>query len=195
MRNPHNRLKIWLGKTWLKLNGWRLEGELPAARQFVMIGAPHTTNWDLAYMLAISYALGFKPFWLGKQSLFRGPMGPLMRWTGGVAIDRSKHANVVDQIVARFAQSPDFILAVSPEGTRGSISRWKTGFYHMALGAKVPIQLGFLDYKRKVGGLGLQLIPSGDIAKDFEIIRAFYTPISGRYPEQFDPAAIQVSNA
>jgi 1-acyl-sn-glycerol-3-phosphate acyltransferase len=111
-------------------------------------------------------------------------MGPVMRWLGGVPIDRSARNGVVEQAVERFRSSEKLALAVPPEGTRGKAPHWKTGFYHIARGAGVPIVFGYLDYGRKVAGLGPAFVPTGNLDADFEVFRAFYSKVQARYPEK-----------
>lgn len=149
----------------------------------VLIASPHTSNWDLPHMLAFGFELGLRPAWLGKREMFRGPAGPFFRWLGGIPVDRSKRANLVEQAVALFERPGPLVLVVPPSGTRGRVEYWRSGFYHIARGAGVPIVCSFLDYGRGVGGIGPIVEPSGDIRADMETIRAFYGGILGRYPE------------
>ena len=174
----------------LKLCGWRVEGALPPLSKFVLIAAPHTSNWDFPLMLAAAFVYRVKLYWLGKHTLFRGPFGVLFRWLGGIPIDRRAAQDLVAQAVAQFAQAEHFVLAVPPEGTRQKVRRWKTGFYYIALGAGVPVVLGFLDYRRKVAGFGPTLMPTGDLTADLHSIRAFYANVTGKYPAQFGEAAL-----
>lgn len=171
----------WL---WLKIAGWRLvRGELPSEHRFVLIAAPHTSNWDLPIMLYAALLFRVKLYWMGKDAIFRPPFGGIARWLGGIPIDRSKANNLVAQSVELFRGRPSLVLVVPPEGTRQKVRHWKTGFYYIALGAGVPIVMGFLDYKRKLAGFGPSLTPTGDIAADMLKIRAFYSGITGKYPD------------
>ena len=173
---------------FLRLTGWQVQGALPPeARKSVLIAAPHTSNWDLPYTLMLAFALRLNVYWIGKASLFRGPFGPVMRWLGGIAVDRSRSRNLVSASAAAIvaAEGPTQ-LVVPPEGTRGKTRHWKTGFYYIALEARVPIVLAFVDYERKVGGLGPLFTPSGDVDVDMAEIKRFYAPIKGRRPTQFD---------
>lgn len=163
----------------LRLGGWQLKGELPPANKFVMIAAPHTSNWDLPVMLAVAFAFGVRLAWLGKHTLFRGPFGYFFRWLGGLPVDRSAAHDVVAQSIALFQQRDQLMLAVAPEGTRKKVRYWKTGFYHIASGAGVPIVTGFIDYRRKETGVGPTLQPTGQLAADLQIIQAFYAGITG----------------
>lgn len=171
----------WLALSLLAIFGWRRSGKLPDSPKCVMIAAPHTSNWDLPVMLVIAFAFGARVFWMGKHTLFRPPFGTFFRWLGGVPVDRRKSTNVVDQMVEIFRERDSFTLILAPEGTRKRTAYWKTGFYHMAYGAGVPIVLGFLDYQRKLGGMGPVIQPSGDIEADMTVIRDFYADITGKH--------------
>ena len=173
---------------FLRAAGWRVEGALPPqAARSVLIAAPHTSNWDLPYTLMIGLLLGLNLYWMGKASLFRAPFGPVMRWLGGLAVDRSKSNNTVAAAALALSQADGPLqLVVSPEGTRGRVQQWKTGFYFIALEAKVPIVLAYVDYGRKVGGLGPVFEPTGDLDGDMARIKAFYAPIQGKNPKQFE---------
>ncbi|MBB5018581.1 1-acyl-sn-glycerol-3-phosphate acyltransferase [Chitinivorax tropicus] len=173
----------WISIIMLKMTGWRLEGSFPALPKYVMIAAPHTSNWDFPVTLGICFAARAKIYWMGKSSLFRGPMGPIMRWLGGIAVDRSKSNNLVQQIVDVYNQSERLVITIPPEGTRSKVRYWKTGFYHIAVGAQVPIVLAFLDFKKKIGGFGPVFYPTGNIEKDMAEIQAFYKGITGKNPD------------
>ncbi len=175
-------LGAWLGRSFLRLAGWRLEGAPPALPKYVVIAAPHTTNWDLPFMLAIGLSYGVKVSWFGKASLFRPPVGYFSRALGGIRVDRGKGNNQVDQAVRLFSERDQLVLAVPPEGTRGRTRYWRTGFYFIADGAGVPIVLGFLDYARKVGGVGGVIVPTGSIESDMREITAFYSGVTGKHP-------------
>ena len=168
----------------LRAAGWKVEGAPPTVPKFVLIAAPHTSNWDAVLMLLASDVFGVDIEFFIKDAWFRGPLGPIMRRLGGVPIDRSGSHGVVDKAIQRFNESERLILAVPPEGTRGKSPHWRSGFYHIAFGAKVPIVLGYLDYGRKVAGLGPAFTPTGDIEKDFEVFRAFYAGVRGKFPDQ-----------
>jgi 1-acyl-sn-glycerol-3-phosphate acyltransferase len=179
------RIRPALARRFLRLSGWALEGKRPAVRGFVLIAAPHTTNWDLLYFLACAWAFGIRPSWTGKHTLFRGPLGPVMRWLGGIPVDRSRPGGLVGELALVFQREPDLVLTVPPEGTRGRAKFWKSGFYQVALAAQVPIVMGYLDYGRRRGGLGPVLAPGLDLRSDMDAIRAFYVDKRGKYPELF----------
>jgi 1-acyl-sn-glycerol-3-phosphate acyltransferase len=168
----------------LKIFGWRLEGRLPDVDKLVVIAAPHTSNWDLPVLLSLAFALRVKASWLGKNTLFRRPLGFLFRWMGGIPVYRSASNNMVAQSVEMFRNSEKLILTIPPEGTRGKVSHWKTGFYYIALGAEIPISMGFIDYKRKAVGIGPTIYPTGDIEADMEVIRNFYATVTAKYPDK-----------
>ena len=172
---------------FLKLTGWKIVGQLPAdARKSVFIAAPHTSNWDLPYTLMVAFALRLNIYWMGKAQIFRWPFGPLMRWLGGVAVQRENANNLVAASVEALKLSDGPVqLVVPPEGTRSKVRYWKTGFYYIALGAQVPIVMSFMDYGNKVSGLGPTFLPTGDIEADIVAIKAFYAPFKGKNPEQF----------
>jgi 1-acyl-sn-glycerol-3-phosphate acyltransferase len=179
------------GASWafLRASGWRVEGALPPqAARSVLIAAPHTSNWDLPYTLMIGLLLDLNLYWMGKASLFSAPFGPLMRWLGGLAVDRSKSNNTVAAAALALQQADGPLqLVVSPEGTRGRVRQWKTGFYFIALEAKVPIVLAYVDYGRKVGGLGPLFMPTGDVDQDLAEIKRFYAGVQGKNAHQFSP--------
>lgn len=174
-----------VARWFLRLSGWRLEGEKPQERRFVLIAAPHTSNWDLAYLLALAAISDLKISWMGKHVLFRPPLGWLMRRLGGIPIVRHRHGDMVSQMATAFEESESLALVVAVEGTRGYVPHWKSGFYHIARAAGVPIVLGYLDYARRRGGFGPALRVSGDIGRDMDGIRDFYADKVGKYADQF----------
>jgi 1-acyl-sn-glycerol-3-phosphate acyltransferase len=174
-------------RAFLRLTGWRIEGALPeGAPKAVLIAAPHTSNWDLPYTLMTAFYLRLKIYWMGKESIFRWPFGPLMRWLGGISVDRGRSTNLVaaSADAIRVADGP-LQLVVPPEGTRGRTRHWKTGFYFIALQAEVPIILAYMDYPRKLAGLGPVFVPTGDVDADMLKIKQFYAPFKGKRQDQF----------
>ncbi len=166
------------------LTGWKTEGEMPKVNKFVAIMAPHTSAWDLVYGMFAKYIFGMDFSFFGKKEIFKFPFGLFFRALGGIPVDRSANNNLVEQAVKTFNEREHFYLALSPEGTRQYVEKWRTGFYYIALQAKVPILLGYIDFERKVTGLGPLFYPTGDIDKDIEEIKNFYRPIKGRHPEK-----------
>lgn len=173
----------------LKILGWKKEGVLPLEKKYVMIAAPHTSNWDFFYTILIAFAFKLKIFWMGKNTIFKKPFGSLMKWMGGIPVNRSKSNNLVDETIAWFNNNERLIIVIPPEGTRKKTTYWKTGFYHIAYGAGVPILLGYMDYKRKVGGLGPLFHPTGSIDDDMARIRNFYSNVTGKKPDMFNKKA------
>lgn len=171
----------WL---WLHLAGWKLQGAPPRLQKFVVIAYPHTSNWDVPFTIAISMVYRLKIYWMGKSSLFRGPMGPLMKWLGGIPVTLGQSQNLVRQTIDTFDDADELILVIAPEGNRSYVQQWKTGFYHIAAGAGVPIVLGFLDFEKKQGGYLQSFFPSGDVERDIALIQAEYAGIRGKYPDQ-----------
>lgn len=188
-------LRQRIGRGLLRLFGWSVEERLPPVPRYVCIGAPHTTNWDLPVGLAAMLALGIPPRWVGKHTLFRGPLGPVMRALGGVPVNRRVSQDFVSQVVERFREAEErgepFVLVIAPEGTRSHTERWKTGFYHIARQADVPIALGYADYPSRRTGVGGWIEPGGDLEADMEAdmeeIRAFYEGKRGRRPGKQGP--------
>jgi 1-acyl-sn-glycerol-3-phosphate acyltransferase len=180
-----------LSATVLRLSGWRVEGHLPTeAHKCVIIAAPHTSNWDLPYTLMVAFVLNLHIYWMGKWQIFRAPFGGLMHWLGGIAVRRETSNNLVAASAQALVDAEGPVqLIVPPEGTRSKVRYWKTGFYYIALQAKVPIVLAYLDYHRKVGGLGPVFHPTGDIEHDMVTIKQFYAGIRGRNADQFDTQA------
>jgi len=172
----------FLSHIYLKAFGWRIEGNNSLDQRFVMIAAPHTSNWDLPMMLAIVFVFRIKLYWFGKDALFHFPRGAFFRWLGGIAINREKANNMVEQSVKLFAEHEKLVLVIPPEGTRKSVRYWKSGFYHIAHGAQVPIVLGFIDFKRKIAGTGGTFHTTGDVVEDMKLIRLFYAGITGKNP-------------
>jgi 1-acyl-sn-glycerol-3-phosphate acyltransferase len=175
-------------RAFLRLNGWQVRGTLPArATKSVFIAAPHTSNWDLPYTLMSAFCLRLNIHWMGKASLFRWPWGPLMRWLGGIAVDRARSTNLVAAAAAALvAADGPLQLVVPPEGTRDKTRHWKTGFYYIALEAQVPIVLAYMDYEKKLAGLGPLFEPSGDVEADMAEIKRFYAPFKGRRADRFE---------
>ena len=173
---------------FLRATGWKLDGQLPADQpKCVLIAAPHTSNWDLPYTLMVAFALRLNIYWMGKQQLFRGPWGPVMRWLGGIAVDRSQSTNLVSASAAAIrAADGAMCLVVPPEGTRSKTRQWKTGFYWIAHEAGVPIVMAYMDYPRKLSGLGPVFQPTGNVDADMAAIKAWYAPFKGKNWRQFD---------
>ena len=173
---------------FLRLTGWTLTGALPAAHpKCVLIAAPHTSNWDLPYTLMVAFALTLNIHWMGKASLFRWPFGPLMRWLGGIAVNRRQSGNLVAASARALRKADGPVqLVVPPEATRAKTRHWKTGFYWIAHEAQVPIVLAYMDYPRKQSGLGPVFQPTGDVDADMAQIKAWYAQWRGKNASDFD---------
>jgi len=173
-----------IARTILRLAGWRTHVIPPRTSRYVLIGAPHTSNWDAVIILLLMAAEGISIRWMGKDSLFHWPMGVFWRSLGAIPVNRRERTNLVDQVAAKFDEYDELIIGLSPEGTRKKTSRWRTGFYYIALKANVPIVMAYIDYDNKVCGIGPSVKPTGDIEADFTIIRDFYSEIVGKYPDK-----------
>ncbi len=169
----------------LFISGWKLEGEFPSLQKCVIIGAPHTSNWDFFFGMIYKFSYGLKIHFLMKKELFWFPFETLLRWMGGIPVDRKKHNNLVEKLGEWMRNSDSYYLAISPEGTRKAVKVWKRGFYHIARKAGVPIILGYLDYQRKVVGVGPVFYPGNNIERDMMEISAFYAAITAKFPDQF----------
>ena len=176
-----------LSVTVLKLAGWKVDGSLPpGCTKSVFIAAPHTSNWDLPFTLMVAFALRLNIYWMGKEQIFKPPFRALMMWLGGIPVRREKSNNLVAASAQAIVDAKGPLhLVVPPEGTRSRVRYWKTGFYYIALGAKVPIVMAYMDYERKISGLGPVFVPSGDLEADMVAIKAFYAPFKGKNADQF----------
>ena len=163
--------------------GWRITSQAPVEGKYVITGAPHTSNWDFIFFIGATYELGIRPRFMGKHSLFRWPMRRFMLEMGGVPVVRSASHNYVDTMVSAFAAEDDFKLVVAPEGSRSSSGRWRSGFYHIALGAGVPIVPAWVNNQTMRGGLGAPIALTGDYAVDMAKIEAFYAEAMPGHPK------------
>lgn len=183
-------IKYWLGRSWYWLTGWDVIGEVPDAKKFVLIGAPHTSNWDFPYGICATFIFRLKTSWMGKDALFKFPLGVLMRSLGGIAIDRSSHHGVVGQTTEWLKNAEKLVVLIAVDGTRKKTDHWKSGFYWIALEARVPIVCAYLDYSHKRACIGLTFTPTGDVKTDMDRIRDFYDGIRGRKTEQETPVKL-----
>jgi 1-acyl-sn-glycerol-3-phosphate acyltransferase len=163
-------------------SGWRAVGTPPPDGRYVIIAAPHTSNWDFVYFLGLVGELGIDAHFMGKDSLFRWPIGGFMRDMGGIAVNRSGSHDMVAAMVDEFARRDRFALTIAPEGTRSKVGTWRTGFYHIALGAGVPMVIGMMDYGKRTGGLGAAIMPTGDYAADMKQVIEAYRDVTPRHP-------------
>ena len=175
-----------LAAKYLKMRGWQLVGEMPNVKQLVMLAVPHTSNEDGWNAVMGILTLGIDVKLMGKKELFRIPViGPFLKWGGMISIDRHKKGSTLQATLEQFNQQDQLWLALAPEGTRSYTDKWKTGFYHIAVAANVPIALGYCDYKKKEAGVGKIIYPSGDMKKDMREIMAFYKHIVPKNPANF----------
>lgn len=175
-QNGRRRLCTWL----LRRCGWRVRGQFPDVPKLVLIAAPHSSWWDGVWGLLVKVAIGADIAFMGKRELFRGPLGWLLRRLGGIPIERSAAHGVVEQMVAKFAASPKLWLGIAPEGTRKRVAKWKSGFWHIARDAQVPIFPAAFDYATRSIVLGPLFKPSADLDGDLAKLRAWYAPFRGR---------------
>lgn len=181
---PVARAVKWLLLLMYRMRGWKAVGDVPEPRRFILIAAPHTSNWDFVNFLGLTADLKVRAHFMGKLSLFRWPIGGFMKQMGGIPVDRRNASNVVQQMVDEFARRAEFMLTVAPEGTRGKAKKWRTGFYQIAIAAKVPMVVGFMDYGRKTGGLGPLIWPTGDFRADMMKVLETYKSCIPKFPER-----------
>ncbi|MBK8984755.1 MAG: lysophospholipid acyltransferase family protein [Chloroflexi bacterium] len=167
----------------MRLFGWKIEGTVPNTDKMLIIGAPHTSNWDWILVMFTAYALGVRISWMAKHTLFKKPFGGIMRWLGGVAVDRRAKNGTVDQAISSFKEREKLVLCITPEGTRGKVREWRRGFYHIAQGADVPVVVAAFDYGRKSVRFGPTFKPSGDLEADLPIIKSFYDGVVARHQQ------------
>ncbi|MDV3254124.1 MAG: lysophospholipid acyltransferase family protein [Lysobacter sp.] len=180
-RVPRHRLSRWIGRSVLRLGGWRVVGEFPDLPRVVLIGAPHSSNWDGIWGFAAKLALGLDIRILGKHQLFWGPLGPLMRALGIIAINRGAASGVVGQMAQQFRGADRFWLGIAPEGTRKPVARWKTGFWKIAHAAQVPVLPVYFHYPDRVIGIGPPFATSHDMEADLVRLREWYRPWQGKH--------------
>ena len=183
-----NTLLRQFSVSFLRLTGWKIEGKLPAeASKCIFIAAPHTSNWDLPFTLMVAFELRLNIYWMGKASIFRFPFGSVMRWLGGIAVNREQSNNLVAASAQALIEADGSVqLVIPPEGTRSKTRYWKTGFYYIALEANVPILMAYMDYSRKISGIGPLLTPTGNIENDMQIVKDFYAPFKGKNADLFE---------
>ncbi|MEL7542311.1 MAG: lysophospholipid acyltransferase family protein [Pseudomonadota bacterium] len=168
----------------LKVTGWQIAGSIPPVRKLVLIGGPHTSNWDFVMLVLCALHYRAPTNWIGKDALFKPPHGWITRRLGGFAVDRSKANDTVSQVIAEINRRDDMILVITPEGTRGKVTKWKSGFYWIAHGANIPIGIFYADYARRVAGFGPTCEPSGDYEADVVAIKEFMATITPKNPNR-----------
>jgi 1-acyl-sn-glycerol-3-phosphate acyltransferase len=180
-------VKKLVGHTVLWLLGWHVEGGPPEHRKCIVVGHPHTSSWDFPLFVMTMWVMGVQMRWMGKQSLFNGPMGGLFLALGGLPVDRSGGKNTVQAVADLFAERETLMVGIAPSGTRQAGEHWKSGFYHIALAANVPLLLGCIDFKKRVGGFLGVLHLTGNVKTDMDNIRQAYEGIEGRNMERQIP--------
>ena len=188
---PAHPLLRHLGAGVIRLFRYRMVGEPPVAPVSIVVGAPHTSNWDFILTLSIAYASNLDPVWLGKKEMFVGPAGWIFRKMGGVPVDRSDSGGLVDSMIAVVGSGRHVAVLIAPEGRRDKAKYWKSGFRRIALGADLPVTLSFLDGPTRTGGWGPTLKMSGDVVADMDAIRAFYVDKQGVKPGRFTPPLLR----
>ncbi len=178
-------MKKRIAAGFLRLAGWRAEGRTPSATRYVVVAAPHTSNWDLPLLVAFAWLFDVRMRFMMKHTVFVGPAGWLFRRLGGIEIRRHQRGGLVKQMADAFESANELALVIPPEGTRGRVDLWKSGFYHIARKSEVPVVLSFLDYENRVGGFGPEFRLSGNVGEDMDLIRDFYADKVGRHPECF----------
>lgn len=183
-------MKKLIATFWFKVSGWKLAAPVEIinqARPSVMIAAPHTSNWDFVYAIFGFWLMGIDLKYFIKDFYTRSLLGWFFKWTGAIGVDSSKRNNLVEYSVNLLKTNPKMVILVPAEGTRQRVEKWRTGFYHIAIEADVPISLGYLDYKNKIAGVGMVFQPTGNFEADMKIIEDFYKNIIGKYPELYNP--------
>ena len=173
-----------LARIIMRLVGWRVDGGLPDLPKFVLIGAPHTSNWDFVLFLGIVFSLRANVRFMGKAELFRWPVGAFFRYCGGIPVDRSRSQGLVEQMVKASTEADHFILTITPEGTRHEVAAWKRGFYHIATGASLPIVMAKVDGKHKTVHVGQIFYPTGNMEADMRVIQESYAGATGIKPRK-----------
>ena len=194
MQNGTNTTTTAIARAGLaSLGGWRYVGPTPSVSRAVGLAVPHTSNLDGLLLVLLAQSVGLKISWMVKASWLRPPVGWLVGSVGGVGIDRSRAHGMVEQMVDAFAERESFFLVIPPEGTRSRADYWKSGFYHIARGAGVPLLPGFLDYRSKEGGFGEPIELSGNVRADMDVVREFYRDgaAMARYPDKFGPIRLR----
>ncbi|MCK5836349.1 MAG: lysophospholipid acyltransferase family protein [Desulfobacula sp.] len=163
--------------------GWKTRGKMPDLKKFILVAAPHSSNWDFVFFLLVIFKFQIPVSWMGKKSMFIWPFKGVLERLGGIPIDRSRKGNIVADMAGKIKMSDQMIITIAPSGTRQRVDRWKTGFYHIASQAEVPIACGFIDYKKKHCGIGPVFSPTNDMDMDMQSIKKFYQDKSGKYPE------------
>jgi 1-acyl-sn-glycerol-3-phosphate acyltransferase len=178
---------MFFSRLVLKWMGWKLEGVIPSEKKFVVVSVPHTSNWDFIIGRMFLYQIRLKPHFLVKKELFFFPLGFFMRKMGGIPVDRNKKSDTIQKLVKIFNTSENFVLAITPEGTRKNVTEWKTGFYYIAKGAQVPILPTYFDFKRKIIGVGDPFYAGDSVENDMKKIKEFVKEVVPKHPKFYTP--------
>ena len=182
-----------ISKLYFKLTGWKTVGAIPSnVKKCIIVGAPHTSNWDFIYARIALYIYDYRIRYLIKDSMFKNPIATwFFKITGGIPVNRNKSTNLTGELAQLLKTEDTLYLAIPPEGTRKRVSRWKTGFYRIAIDCNVPIALAFLDYKKKQAGFMKIFYPTGNMIEDFKLIESFYSPEMAANPDYYNPKIIE----
>lgn len=170
----------FISRIFFYFSGWKVKGSLPDSPKFVLVAAPHTSNWDFFFFLMVVFHFQLPAYWMGKHTMFVCPVKKLLRLFGGISIERSKSRDTVSIMASHFKSCENLVLTIAPSGTRKQTEQWKSGFYHIAVKADVPIVLGYIDYITRTVGIGPSIIPTGNVEKQITDIQSFYEPFGGR---------------
>ncbi|WP_420645134.1 lysophospholipid acyltransferase family protein [Candidatus Leptofilum sp.] len=180
-----NRLSRAIAAFFFKISGWQVVGALPNLPKMIIIGAPHTTNWDFPLAMNLIFYTGVRFNWMAKREFFVKPFSYVWDWLGGVPVDRRAANGTVGQTIEAIQKRAKIVLAIAPEGTRSQVNRWRTGFYHIAHGANVPIVPVLVDYGRKILTITEPFIPSGDVETDLPLLQARFKGLQGKNQTHF----------
>lgn len=184
-------LRKLIARMGLRLVRFRLEGSAPPIKNYVCLAAPHTSNLDGVIMVLFANSLGIKLSWMLKAEAYRFPFRWILNWLGAVPVARKAPQGLVGQLAERLEQADDMVLAIAPAGSRSKGTHWKSGFYHVARAANVPVVPAFLNYEKRTGGFGPVIELTGDVAGDMDRIREFYGDLKARYPDQLTPVRLR----
>lgn len=185
LRANRSAFAQWFGKSVLRVFGWRIEGEIPNLERVLIIGAPHTSNWDFVYAMAAILGLNLKLRWLGKHTIFKPGVTWFMNWLGGIPVNRGQPETIIDNVARLVEQDKGIVIGLAPEGTRKKVEKWKTGFLRIAEATDCKIFLVGLDFPGKRIVLDRLFEPSGDYDADIATLQEFYRGYTGKYPDQF----------
>lgn len=185
LRGNRSAFAQWFGRTVLDVFGWRVVGELPNLERVLVIGAPHTSNWDFVYAMAAILGLNLKLRWLGKHTIFKFGVTWFMNWLGGIPVNRGKPESIVENVARLVERDKGIIIGMAPEGTRKKVEKWKTGFLRISTALDCPLFLVGLDFPNKLIVLDQLFYPTGDNDADIATLKAFYGKYTGKYPDQF----------